>query len=481
MMNLIRRIPFALRVPLFTATLMILLGILASQQVLATLRQVQDARIRELAQLQVESLSVALGPLVSRNDIWEVYDTLDRTTGEHEGQRLTFAAVANAEGRLLAATNPRRAPVDSRLDALTEGAQALAGVSVSGNAPKIKLLAPIIYQGRAVGQILTEIDVSDLVAERRQVARLLLLGNATATILLAAFGYLAVRRMLMPVNRVVDRMRDSALSPEPIRDSEMPVGDNEMAQLAQSYNTMVGAIRAKAEADRRLAERERFVSLGRLSSSLAHEINNPLGGLMNAADTVHKFADRPDVVRESADLLKRGLGHLRDVARVTLDMNRLDHQGAMLGDEDFDDLKLLILPEISRRRHRLTWQVNAASRAGDLPAAPVRQIVLNLLLNAADAAGKDGHVGFASREKGETLCLEISDNGPGLSPAAAARLLGMDTAAAGSGAGSGAISGVGLRLVQELVKQLRGCISLGRNAGETTIHIELPLSGEAAC
>ncbi len=470
-MSLLHRIPFALRVPLLTAALMVLVGFLASQQVLATLRQVQDARIRELAQLQIEALSVALGPLVSRTDIWEVYDTLDRATSQTEGQRLVFSAVANAAGAVLAATDPRRAPVDSDIGLLTGGAQALDGLSVTGALSEIRVLAPLVYQGREVGQILTEMDVSDLVAERNRVARLLLIGNAVATVLLAALGYLAMRRMLMPVTRVVGRMRDSAQSPEPIDAADMPSGDSEMAQLVQSYNTMVGAIGAKAEADRRLAERERFVSLGRLSSSLAHEINNPLGGLLNAADTVHKYADRPEVVRESAELLKRGLGHMRDVARATLDLNRLGHEGAMLGREDFQDLKLLIEPEIARQQQRLGWEVGEIG--GGLPAAPVRQIALNLLLNATEAAGKAGGVALKAGKRADRLCLAVSDTGPGLSEAACARLLG--TGPAGTG------GGVGLRLVRDLVRQLKGSISLDRKAGETVIRVELPLTEAAEC
>jgi len=462
-MSLLHRIPFALRVPLFTAALMILVGFLASQQVLATLRQVQDARIRELAQLQVEALSVALGPLVSRNDIWEVYDTLDRATGQNEGQRLVFTAVANAQGQVLAATNPRRAPVDSEISALTDGAQMLDALSVAGDTAEIKVLAPLVYQGRDVGQILTEMDVSDLVAERKRVSRWLLVGNAVATVLLAILGYLVMRRMLMPVTRVVERMRDSADAPEPIAPADMPAGDSEMAQLARSYNSMVGAIGNKAEADRRLAERERFVSLGRLSSSLAHEINNPLGGLLNAVDTVQKYADRPEVVRESAELLKRGLGHMRDVARATLDLNRLDLEGAVLAAEDFQDLKLLIEPEISRQQQRLGWEVGEI--ACTLPAAPVRQIALNLLLNASEAAGKDGRVSLKARHDNGRLCLEIADSGAGLSKAACARLLGTGETAGG---------GVGLRLVRDLVSQLKGCVSFDRADGETIIRVELP-------
>ncbi|MCU0909173.1 MAG: sensor histidine kinase, partial [Rhodobacteraceae bacterium] len=67
-----RALPVTLRVPLVTAGLMILLGLIASQGVLAALGRVQDARLSEAARLHVEGLSVALGPSVLRQDVWEV-------------------------------------------------------------------------------------------------------------------------------------------------------------------------------------------------------------------------------------------------------------------------------------------------------------------------------------------------------------------------------------------------------------------------
>ena len=67
--------PLSLRVPVLAAGLMVLVGLVASQQVLAALGTVQDARLRELARLHIDGLSVALGPFVLRKDVWEVFDT----------------------------------------------------------------------------------------------------------------------------------------------------------------------------------------------------------------------------------------------------------------------------------------------------------------------------------------------------------------------------------------------------------------------
>ena len=473
---MIRRIglPLSLRVPLIAAGMMVLVGIVASQQVMATLGVVQEERLRELARLQVDGLTVALGPAVLRRDVWEVYDTLDRATQAMAGQRLVLTVVADEAGRVIAASDPLRAPVDSLIEPLRQGAQPVEAIHLTGAEPHVRVKSDLVFQGRTVGRILSELDVSDLVAERRRVLLWLLAGNTMATLILSAGGYLAVRRMLRPVADLAAHMARADGAPEAIPDHRIPAGDTELARLFQTYNAMTGAAAAKAEAERRLAERERFVSLGRLSSSLAHEINNPLGGLLNAADTIRTYADRPEVVRDSVDLLDRGLRHLRDVARATLEQNRLDRQGLPLKPEDFDDLKLLFTPETARLAQALAWQVDAPATAlAALPAAPVRQIALNLLLNASTAAGEGGSVGCAVALRPEELCLAISDSGPGLPAEAQQRLLSDDAVLPGAG--------VGLRLVRDLVRGLNGRIDYSRTSGRSIVQVLLPVPGRAPC
>lgn len=472
-MPILARIPLSLRLPIFAAGLMILLGIVASQLVLTTLSRVQDERLRELADLHVESLSVALGPLVLREDIWGVYDTLQRASGENLDRRMVFTAVSGNDARVIAATDPQRAPLDGPLPAEFDHAQSPAALSISGDGPVLVLTAPLVYEGRVLGDIFTEFNVADLISQRRIAGRFLLAGNALATAVLAVFGYVAMRRMLRPIARLAQRMRDTAQAPEPFPATDIPPGDTELTRLMQTYNAMAEAVNSKAATERRLAERERFVSLGRLSSSLAHEINNPLGGLLNATDTIREYADRPEVVRESAGLLTRGLEHLRDVVRATLDHNRLDRSGAPLSRDDFDDLQLLAGPETKRHQQSLDWEVDAReSTMARFASAPIRQIALNLLLNASAAAGAGGKVGLRLADVPSGLKLEIRDNGAGLSPDARSRLLSSDPVQPGGG--------VGLRLVHDLVAELGGSLETGRAEGMTTITVTLPAYGSEA-
>lgn len=464
-----RSLPVTLRVPLITAALMIILGLVASQSVLSALGRVQDARLAETARLHIEGLSIALGPSVLRQDVWEVYDILDRARAGGEGQRLLMTVVADERGRVLAATDPRRAPVGEDARDFQAGAVAPEAVRMTGD-PVLRVTAPLQYQGRTIGAIVTELDVTDLLAERSRVTLWLLFGNAMATAVLAFGGWLAVARILRPVGALVQAMDASGGAPRPIPETEIPQGDPGLARLIQTYNQMTTAVGERAEAERRLADRERFVSLGRLSSALAHEVNNPLGGLLNAADTIHTYADRPEVVRQSAELMQRGLGHLRDVTRAILDQNRLDRAGQRLRPEDFEDLRLLFEPEAHSRSQVLDWQVQAGAAAlSGQPAAPVRQVALNLLLNAGAAAGVNGRVGFVVSNGGDTLSISVSNTGAAMTEADLSRLLASGPLPPGGG--------VGLRLVHDMVTGLGGRLSHDRKGDQTVIRADLPGHG----
>lgn len=461
-----RNLPVTVRVPLVAAALMIVFGVLASQSVLAALTRTHDARLSETARLHVQGLSVALGPSVVRQDVWEVYDILDRARSAFDGQRLLLTVVADERGQVLAATDPRLAPVGKAMDDFEKGAVDPALLRMTGE-PILKVKAPLGYQGREIGRIVTELDVTDLLSEQRSAAFWLLLGNALATLVLAFGGWLAVARILRPVGVIIRAMDDSKGVPGAIAEADIPKGDPGLARLISTYNRMTAAVRERAESERRLAERERFVSLGRLSSSLAHEINNPLGGLLNAADTIKVYADRPQVVRQSAELLQRGLNHLREVTRAILDEYRIDRAGSRLRPEDFEDLRLLFEPEVHSREQELEWRVDADPAAmAALPAAPVRQFTLNLLLNAAAAAGPAGKVGLEVADGERGLTIAVRDNGPGLAPGNLERLTRDDAPANGGG--------VGLRMVRQLVMRANGSIAVARQDATTVITVRLP-------
>ncbi|MDZ7709735.1 MAG: HAMP domain-containing sensor histidine kinase [Roseovarius sp.] len=463
-------LPLSLRVPLIVAGLMVLMGLIASQLVMSSLVRSQERQLSDLARSDFVTLSTTIAPLIQRQDIWEMYDVLDRATQRTGGFSAISASLVDARGRVIVSTRPEQYPVGAHGVDLIASSVPVTELSYDNAQDVISLRDVIVYQGRPIAQFIIEFDASALAAERRQTWFWLIAGNAAATGLLALGGYFMIRRVLAPIGRLSRAMSVPGGPPQAFAPEMIPHRDRELANLYETYNSMTRAVEARSLTERRLAERERFVSLGRLSGTLAHEINNPLGGLLNSVDTIKRFPERSDVVLKSADILERGLKQMRDVARSTLSTYRNDLATLPLTTADFEDLYLLIRPEIERKAQELHWNIDVDDAdCAALPAGPVRQVLLNLLLNASGASDAGTELGLRIGVEAQTLHLTVWDSGPGLPPHVRPRLLSDAPVDPGGG--------LGLRLVRDLVTSLKGDIRLSRTEnGYSAIIVTLPLS-----
>lgn len=469
-MRMLRRVhwlPLTVRVPVLVVGLMVILGTIASERVLSRLADLQERQLRELATLYFDGLSVAVLPAALRNDVWEAFDGLDRATYRERSLSARVTTLATEDGEIVASSDPVRFPTGSHIDPGAARAPTPEALML-GSAPTVRVRAPLTYQDRTVGQLHAEFDVSGLLAARRTAMLFLLAGNAAVTGVLALAGYLAVRHMLRPLRLLSDHM-DRDDGPDPIPEADIPRGANEFARLFRTYNVLVRTERDRQEAARRHAEQERLVSLGRLASSVAHEINNPLGGLLNALDTLKRHGDRPGVTERSIALLERGLGGIRDIVRAMIETYRPSAADTSLSEAALEDLRLLIAPEIRRRDQTLDWTIQpGACDAIDIPGAPVRQAVLNLLLNASAAAGRGGHVRLAAARDGATIAIRVGNSGPGMPPAARQLLE--------TGAGELPGGGVGLRVIADRTRSVGGTVGVESGAEGTCVLLTIPLA-----
>ena len=467
-------LPIMVKGPLLAAGLLVLVGVLASLLVLRALVATQERHLRELALLEFAGVEATVGPFVVRDDVWEMFDLLDRVTHRDGSLRPLSATLVDPLGRVIVSSAPHLHPLGAQRAAMIAAATPVTAEDYDLADGTVALSQVLEFQGRPLGKLVIEFDTTGFVAERERTVAILVIGNALATLIAALVGFALLRRVLRPVTRLTDAMGQSADALQPIPEAAVPRRNPEIAQLYDTYSRLVHAVEERNATAKRLAERERFVSLGRLAGTLAHEINNPLGGLLNTVDTLRTYPERADVVRSSADLLDRGLRHMRDMVRATLDTHRAAPEATALTPADFEDLNLLIRPEAERRGQDLSWDV-ALPEGGPyrLPAGPVRQIVLNLLLNASSAAGYGGKIGLRLAPEAGSIVLSIQDSGPGLPEHLRPRLL-SDASVEPGGA-------VGLRLVRELVQGLGGRIALGRSPeGLSEIRVHLPLAPDEA-
>ena len=272
----------------------------------------------------------------------------------------------------------------------------------------------VTVQDRTIGSIYTELDISAVLKERQAVLWQLIGTNAALTLSLMLIGYWAVRRMVRPIRTLgafLDRASDGAI--EMISSQELRTAKGEFARLFRRYNTMARAANERLVLAEQLAEKERLASLGQLASGVAHEINNPLGGLFNALDAMKRYGDREAVRDASIELLERGLTGIRDTVRAVLVAYRVPAESRPLRHADIEDLRYLVQPALRQKQLKLEW-INLLDDKLTLPATSVRDAALNLLLNACTASPEGGTIGFVATPRDNALDIRIQDCGSGL-------------------------------------------------------------------
>jgi signal transduction histidine kinase len=461
-----RALPLAIKIPLLVAAMMIAVGVVASERVLTRLQASQERQLADLTDAYLDGLSTSLVDPVIREDPWEVFDILDRAHGLYAAVRPVETIVLDSRSKVIAGSDPGRFPIGS--DAPPLPADGADGAYVDEAEGRAYASRQLLVEGRVIGSILVAIDAGPILAERREVFWTLLGSNAVVTIVAAILGWFAVRRMVWPLRTLTQHL-EKALDGQvaPIPSTQIPPTQTEVGRLFRSYNALASALSERDALLGRVAEEERLASLGRLASGMAHEINNPLGGLFNALDTLKVHGDKAAVRSGTIDLLERGLKGIRDVVRTTLATYRPDRELRPLRQADIDDLRILLGPEIARKG--LSLDIDASmNNAVPVDASSLRQILLNLLLNACRATPEGSVVRMTLDQQPDCLRFVIEDCGPGLTATAEQVLRGGMPAADGRG-------GLGLAITLRMVDDLGGRLRADTSPlGGALIEVVIP-------
>ncbi|WP_225769587.1 sensor histidine kinase [Inquilinus sp. Marseille-Q2685] len=460
-----RRTPLTVKIPILVAALMLSAGVAASAVVLKRLEADQESYLRNLSASMLDGVALAAAPTIMRRDVWETFDVLDRAA--HEGGRVrpTWLTAILPDNTVLASSQPRRFPVGTHLPFVAPE------LSIDASAETARLARTIQQDGTLIGQISAEIDIADLITARRQTLRTLIIVNGLLALAFAGLGYLAVRLLLRPVTSLTAHVgaTDGGV-PRPIPQKLTAGWPQEFRALADRYNRMTSAAAERDALAAQLAEEEKVAVIGRLASGMAHEVNNPLGGMMTALDTLKVHGNNPAVRERSIALVERGLLGIRNVVRSVLLSYKQSTAARTLDPADLDDLQFLIAHERSRRQIRLVW-TNALQSPIDIDGAAVRQVALNLLLNACVATPVRGSVAFIALAKRDHLYIAVRDEGPGL-PAPMANLLVSQDEQPPVGS-----HGLGLWSAARLLRRLGGTATVRTHArGGTSIRLVIPIA-----
>jgi two-component system NtrC family sensor kinase len=324
--------------------------------------------------------------------------------------------------------------------------------------------------------------------------------SALALSCLAGVVVLFARRYVgLPVSRLLEGTRRIASGD--LRHEVTVETRDEIGQLAESFNEMERAI-ATARAQRlalldsleqqveertaalkqahaRLVQSEKLSSLGRLAASVAHEINNPLAGILTYAKLLIRTLDDtsvPEATRTVAvkqlKLVHRETERCTAIVRNLLDFAR--ERPLTLADIDvnavLEDALALVANQAKLQGITLEKDL-AASRRAHADFGLLRQAFVNIIINACDAMAGGGRLRVATRDASDALetRVEIADTGTGIPPEMLSKILDPFFTTKEKG------TGLGLSVVYGIVERHGGRLEIESTVGQgTVVHIGLP-------
>lgn len=441
----------------------------------------QDAKrdIRENAESLAGVLADSLVSELGHDDVWRAYGLISaalRAPGADTGNRPSFIVVLDANYRVFVSSDAERYPLLTDLPASSpDFADVVAALRASDDklahlveppgAEHFYLAQPIIADGQAMGSLV--LGYSRHVFQPRFERIVLQAGLITLLIVVVMlpFTWYWGSHLADPLVALVQHMRSAPALPDPdaIRSGD---SNDEIGQLASAFRRMVGELREKQALEQQVIASDRLAAIGRLSAGIAHEINNPLGGILNAVNTLKHHAELDPRAAKSLALVERGLHQIRDTVAALLVEARVSRQP--LSADDIDDVRTLALAQARRQSAQLDWH-NAVTGTIDLPATQVRQVVLNLLLNALEAAHDGGRVWANIGPDDGDLVIDIANEGEAIAESHLPYLFEPFASAREGG------HGLGLWVTYQLARQLQGSIDATSEAGVTRFVVRLPI------
>ena len=305
-----------------------------------------------------------------------------------------------------------------------------------------------------------------------------LAGMALATLL----GCFMAGKIINPVHRLIrasQQVTEGSLTPD-----IGPVSSGEMAVLQNTFKEMVAAMgRRRAESQDRLLLSERQASVGRLAAGVAHEINNPLTGVLTYTHMLLRRKDLNEEVRADLQTVAEATERVRKIVKGLLDFSRQ----TKLDREQVDVNRLISNTIALMENQALVKGIGMAFKPGDdlhtvnMDRNQFQSVLLNVLINALDATKPGDSITVSTsnspvvNEAGqEGIEISVADTGCGIPPEHLNKLFDpfFTTKEVGHG------TGLGLSVTLGIVQRHGGSIQVASEVGKgATFTIWVPLEG----
>ncbi len=472
------------KIPLWGSLLIIVTTLMVSGSLMfktyAELREDLFTRSAGLARRLSESL---FQPMVE-DDIWRLFDIISKPLDATNTKDILLPStilILDNELKVVVSTNPMLIPMGTRIDQLTPEygrlAERIRTVETAGSRradvddkKNFYVTAPIVSEGYRLGTLIV-VHSKDVLWPRfyKTASHGGLMGLLVLAILLPINWYWGYR-LSRPLVLITERLNTlGTATAEELEKVSYPYQD-EVGQLFQAYVRMLAEQDTKQALEKQIVHSERLAAVGHLAAGVAHEINNPLGGMLTAIDTLksHGHNSRREFDARTAktvSLIERGLTQIKETVGALLVESRVRSRD--LEPQDFEDIRSLVVPQAQRKELLLDWRSGLA-RPLPLQANQVRQILINLLLNAIHAANQKGLVICSVEEHDGMLRMRVENDGKQLTTDQMSHLFEPFSPLSKSG------HGLGLWVTYQIVQQLGGKIEVAQHNGNVSFSVTLP-------
>ncbi|MBU1567569.1 MAG: HAMP domain-containing protein [Proteobacteria bacterium] len=339
---------------------------------------------------------------------------------------------------------------------------------------EMEFAAPLAIEGKHWGVLLFSLSLEGVEREIRAMILQIITLSLMSLCFLFILIYFLSRRFIKPIIDLAEAMGEVEVE---MREKTMPVaGSDELSRLVQSYNDMVRRIRRANEemklAHEKLLQSEKLATLGVLASSVAHRINNPLGGLFNCVRLLQRQGDDPGFRNNYLELILEGLESIeKTVGQLLYTAGRRD------GEEKRSEVAAVLARVLKFLDYRMKKQeISYVQEVTDglvIPVAPhdLEEMLLNTMINSIQAMESGGTLQVNAGRGNEQVEIRIEDTGTGIPEDRLDQVFDLfySTKKAGEG------TGLGMWMTYELVKKYRGHISLESREGVgTKVSIVIP-------
>ncbi len=360
---------------------------------------------------------------------------------------------------------------------------------------------------RILGVLDTNMSLATADVQLAESSRRLLLYTACALLLIAGLSWFSISRV---VDKPVQSLRHGT---EKLAEGDLGYqievhSNDEIGELAESFNRMSRELQAEHSQNlawtRTLEERveqktrelkrahehalhtEKMASIGKMAAVLAHEINNPLSGILTYAKLLHKWVDQDSVskdrrkeILDSLDLIASESRRCGDLVKNLLTFSRttpMNLQAANLN-QVIDRSLRLVQHQLDLAGIHVQPELDASLPQVVCDAAQIEQVLLALIMNALDAMPQGGNLWITTKSQGDPnqVRIVVRDDGSGIPPEVLSRIFEPFLTTKETGRGVG----LGLAISHSIMERHNGNIEVESEPGRgTTFTVILPWEEE---